>query len=63
MRADGIDVSTSTVDRALRRHGLLLPAGYRADRTSWTGAAPAGVPASADRTQPRLADQQQKPSN
>jgi putative transposase len=35
MRADGHDVSTSTVQRALRRRGLLLPVGYRADRKSW----------------------------
>jgi putative transposase len=35
MRADGHDVSTSTVQRALRRRGLLLPRGYRADRKSW----------------------------
>jgi putative transposase len=35
MRADGHVVSTSTVQRALRRRGLLLPRGYRADRKSW----------------------------
>jgi putative transposase len=35
MRADGHEVSTSTVQRALRRRGLLLPRGYRADRKSW----------------------------
>jgi transposase InsO family protein len=35
MRADGHDVSTSTVERALRRRGLLLPRGFRADRKSW----------------------------
>ncbi len=35
MRADGRDVSTSTVERALRRHGLLPPRGFRADRKSW----------------------------
>jgi transposase InsO family protein len=35
MRADGYEVSTSTVERALRRRGLLLPRGYRADRKSW----------------------------
>ncbi|MGY5309588.1 transposase [Nocardia gipuzkoensis] len=35
MRADGYEVSTSTVERALRRRGLLLPCGYRADRKSW----------------------------
>jgi hypothetical protein len=35
MRADGHVVSTSTVERALRRRGLLLPIGYRADRKSW----------------------------
>jgi putative transposase len=35
MRADGHQVSTSTVQRALRRRGLLLPRGYRADRRSW----------------------------
>ena len=35
MRADGHQVSTSTVERALRRRNLLLPLGYRADRKSW----------------------------
>jgi putative transposase len=35
MRADGHHVSTSTVERALRRRALLLPVGYRADRKSW----------------------------
>ena len=35
MRADGHEVSTSTVQRALRRRGLLLPTGFRADRRSW----------------------------
>ncbi len=35
MRADGHHVSTSTVERALRRRGLLLPVGYQADRKSW----------------------------
>jgi putative transposase len=35
MRADGRQVSTSTVERALRRRGLLLPRGFRADRKSW----------------------------
>ena len=35
MRADGYEVSTSTVERALRRRGLLVPQGYRADRKSW----------------------------
>ncbi len=35
MRADGHPVSTSTVERALRRRGLLLPRGFRADRKSW----------------------------
>jgi transposase InsO family protein len=35
MRADGHTVSTSTVQRALRRRGLLLPRGYRAERKSW----------------------------
>jgi putative transposase len=33
--ADGHQVSTSTVQRALRRRGLLLPTGFRADRRSW----------------------------
>ncbi|WP_433579099.1 transposase [Nocardia brasiliensis] len=28
-------MSTSTVERALRRRGLLLPCGFRADRKSW----------------------------
>jgi transposase InsO family protein len=35
MRADGHPVSTSTVERALRRRNLLLPRGFRADRKSW----------------------------
>ena len=35
MRADGHDVSNSSVQRALRRRGLLLPQGFRADRKSW----------------------------
>lgn len=35
MRADGHPVSTSTVERALRRRNLLLPKGFRADRKSW----------------------------
>jgi putative transposase len=35
MRADGHQVSTSTVQRALRRRGLLLSTGFRADRRSW----------------------------
>ena len=35
MRADGHAVSTSTVERALRRRGLLMPRGFRADRKSW----------------------------
>jgi putative transposase len=35
MRADGHQVSTSTVERALRRRGLLLPRGFRADRKCW----------------------------
>jgi putative transposase len=34
MRADGHSVSTSTAERALRRRGLLLPSGFRADRKS-----------------------------
>jgi hypothetical protein len=35
MRADGYEVSTSTVERALRRRDLLLPQGFRVDRKSW----------------------------
>jgi hypothetical protein len=35
MRADGHVVSTSTVERALRRRGLLPPHGFRADRKTW----------------------------
>jgi putative transposase len=35
MRADGHEVSNSSVQRALRRRGLLLPQGFRADRKSW----------------------------
>lgn len=36
MRADGHAVSTSTVERALRRRGLLLSSGFRADRKAWS---------------------------
>ncbi|GAB7192776.1 hypothetical protein NUM3379_34850 [Kineococcus sp. NUM-3379] len=36
MRADGHAVSTSTVQRALRRRGLLLSSGFRADRKAWS---------------------------
>jgi putative transposase len=35
MRADGHRVTNSSVARALRRRGLLLPQGFRADRKSW----------------------------
>jgi putative transposase len=35
MRADGHDVTNSSVQRALRRRGLLLPQDFRADRKSW----------------------------
>jgi putative transposase len=35
LRADDYPVSSSTVERALRRRGLLLPRGFRADRKSW----------------------------
>jgi putative transposase len=35
MRADGHQVSNSSVRRALKRRGLLLPQGFRADRKSW----------------------------
>jgi putative transposase len=35
MRADGHAVSDSTIERALRRRGLLLPTGFRADRRAW----------------------------
>ncbi|WP_418001500.1 transposase [Mycobacterium sp. PDNC021] len=35
MRADGHDVTNSSVQRALKRRGLLLPQGFRADRKSW----------------------------
>jgi putative transposase len=35
MRADGHAVTNSSVQRALRRRGLLLPQGFRADRKSW----------------------------
>jgi hypothetical protein len=41
MRADGHEVATSTVQRALRRRGLLLPQGFRADRRVLDGAATA----------------------
>ena len=36
MRADGYDASDSSVLRALRRRGLLLSAGFRADRKAWS---------------------------
>jgi hypothetical protein len=36
MRVDGHQVCTSTVERALRRRGLLLPSGFPADRSSWS---------------------------
>jgi hypothetical protein len=37
MRVGGHQVSTSTVERALRRRGVvLLPSGFRADRRSWS---------------------------
>jgi putative transposase len=42
MRADGHAVSTSTVERALRRCGLLLPRGFRAALKA--RGAPVGVP-------------------
>ena len=35
MRADGHQVANSSVRRALKRRGLLLPQGFRADRKSW----------------------------
>lgn len=35
MRGDGHQVTNSSVARALRRRGLLLPQGFRADRKSW----------------------------
>jgi putative transposase len=35
MRADGHQVTNSSVARALQRRGLLLPQGFRADRKSW----------------------------
>ena len=35
MRADGYQVTNSSVARALDRRGLLLPQGFRADRKSW----------------------------
>ena len=35
MRADGHQVTNSSVQRALRRRDLLLPQGFRADRKSW----------------------------
>lgn len=35
MRGDGHEVTNSSVQRALRRRGLLLPQGFRADRKSW----------------------------
>ena len=35
MRADGHQVTSSSVHRALKRRDLLLPQGFRADRKSW----------------------------
>jgi putative transposase len=35
MRADGHQVTNSSVQRALRRRGLLLPQGFRAEPKSW----------------------------
>jgi transposase InsO family protein len=35
MRADGYPVTNSSVARAMKRRGLLLPQGFRADRKSW----------------------------
>lgn len=35
MRADGHQVTNSSLARALQRRGLLLPQGFRADRKSW----------------------------
>ena len=35
MRPDGHEATNSSVARALRRRGLLLPQGFRADRKSW----------------------------
>lgn len=35
MRADGHQVTNSSVARALGRRGLLLPQGFRADRKAW----------------------------
>lgn len=35
MRADGHQVTNSSVHRALKRRDLLLPQGFRADRKSW----------------------------
>jgi len=35
MRADGHKVSTWTVERSLRRRGLLLPVGFQADHKPW----------------------------
>jgi transposase InsO family protein len=35
MRGDGHQATNSSVARALRRRGLLLPQGFRADRKSW----------------------------
>jgi putative transposase len=42
--AEGHAASPSTVERALRRRGLLLPRGYRADRRLLGQGAPPGVP-------------------
>jgi len=56
MRADGHQVSTSTVQRALRRRGLLLPTGFRADRKSWALLRKKVFHAPADRPEPGLAD-------
>jgi hypothetical protein len=57
MRADGHPVSTSTVQRALRRRGLLLPRGFRADRSPGPRCGRCSRPA--HRTQPGPADRLQ----
>lgn len=60
MRADGHQVSTSTVLRALRRRDLVLPQGLPADRKSWAILSQEGVPRPAGGAEPRVADRFQR---
>lgn len=60
MRADGLSVSTSTVERAPRRRGLLLPRGFLGRSQVLRRPAPRGVPRPAHRTQPGLVGRLQR---